>query len=627
MARVKLEDTLFINDFYPFKEATELTIAFAPAKLIQSSAIRKFCESHKDITDQQTMLLDYMFGDTSSIIDTFEHEEDIENEDYEPEMNWFHRNAAAEMLISETGKGDDRAPFYWMRVPLSKPQLASALNFMFYSNGNFYGIQPTPFVSQVRSTAYNQETRKYDEDLLKKMFDNFDGEDYYESGYDILNDMRFKCSKSSLSKVLIAILPQLKMEQIVELSDFINTEMLAKKSAAEVGENIFELKGELITYFYNVKNYYYPKEGTLGNSCMRYDNTTEQIRFYANNPDHVALLSYIENKKLLARAVLWEAVDGKKYVDRIYCSSSKYGTKLAGYCKQKGYKTIHYSTSLEYGLEMSKDCVAQLNTFELKNSHYPYLDSMVYIDVVNNLLCPESQPISTYCNTLDKDYIIKNINRGGCDGGYDIYFGRNNKKGLKYLKDSKGQEIQDYLSRYAIIKKPKLSIVHRNDIITINGNEKVDGDWAEKVLIKRYNSLRPTLSYAGGNEYRYIIRYMDKQFVTYSNYHKLFVSKKESVFVPSINTYVLEKVIQSSNFQAYVKLFKLKKLYGGKLVRIEPGYLNCIKQQIAILPFKESLMDIRKSRVYSVSVKSILWNGIRIKGILIPFKHLRFVKR
>ena len=434
MARVKLEDTRFVNDFYPFNEASELTIAFNPMKLINSSSLRKFCDAHKDITEQQVILLDYMFGNSSSIEDTFEHEENIGEENYVPEMNWFHRSAMASIKISETGKVDTPTTFYWVRVPSDKQSIPVALNFIFHLNGNFYGLQPTSFVSQLRSTTYNKETRNYDEELLTKMFDNFNKDDYYEYGYDILNDMTYKCSKSSLAKVLIAILPQLKMEQIVELSDFISTEMLASKSAAEVGENIFEMKGELITYFYNVKNYYYPKEGSLGNSCMRYDNTTEQIRFYANNPDHVALLSYIENKKLLARAVLWEAVDGKKYVDRIYCSSSKYGTKIAGYCKQKGYKTIHYTTSLEYGLEMSKDCVTKLNTFELKNSHYPYLDSMTYIDVINNLLCPESSPISKYCSGLGKDYIIKNINRNGY-GDNDLYFRRNSEKSLKYLKE------------------------------------------------------------------------------------------------------------------------------------------------------------------------------------------------
>jgi hypothetical protein len=152
--------------------------------------------------------------------------------------------------------------------------------------------------------------------------------------------------------------------------------------------------------------------------------------------------------------------------------------------------------------------------------------------------------------------------------------------------------------------------------------------WCENTLIKKYNSIRPTLvlSKDPNIQSRYILKFYDKQYVIYSTYHKLYILKTDSQYVPVIKTYVLKDIISSSTFQAYLKVSKLRKLYGGKLVKITPDYLRSLKEQINKLPFKESLMDLRQSRVYNISAKNILWNGVRIKGILIPYKQLRFVK-
>lgn len=630
---INFGDTKFVNDLYPIQGGNEVTIVFKPMKLISSANFRKECEKKGKLTPEEIELLDYMFGDSSSIADTVGHDFDDEEEEMDDfDDIWFHNPGSVTMRISTSGKEDNPSEFFWMRHTYKNtPKLASFLNFMFHQNGEFFGIKSSGFLSHIKSAAYNKETHKYDQKELEDLHKAFNDGNYDNEGSDFLSEVNFKCGKTSISKILISLLPELAMEDIVTLSDFINSERLSSRSDDEVSKNIFELKGELITYFYNMKNYLYPKEGTLGNSCMRYDNTTEQIRFYANNPSNVALLAYIENKKLLARAVLWTSVSGQKFSDRIYCSSSKYGTLLTAYCKQKGYKTVHYGTSIDYGLEKaSPDCIVKLDTFELAKSHYPYLDSMAWIDVINKYIAPDGNALTKYMSDLGMEFLVKNINsvNNGC-GDSQVTFHKGKTNRLKYLRDSQGREISRNLWEYAIIRKPKLSIVNCKDIITLNDNDRVDAVWCETTLINKYHCIRPTLLLNTSAEYsaKYVIRYMDKQYVVYSTYHKLYILKKESVYIPSIKSFVLSSAVQSSSFQDFLRLSKLRRMYSNKLVRITPEYLSSLREQISLLPFKESLMDIRKSRVYNVSAKNVLCSGVKIKGIVIPFKQLRLVKK
>jgi hypothetical protein len=76
-----------------------------------------------------------------------------------------------------------------------------------------------------------------------------------------------------------------------------------------------------------------------------------------------------------------------------------------------------------------------------------------------------------------------------------------------------------------------------------------------------------------------------------------------------------------------MKISYLRKKYSNKLIKICPETIESLKAQIKLLPFKESLIDVRKSRIYNVSTKNISLEGIKIKGILFPFKQLRFVKK
>lgn len=620
-----LEETRFVNEFYPHQGQIRLCIAFEPTRLLSASSLIKYLSSKNYISDEQRELLGFIFGDGPSIAERLEHQGENDDGPDDPLRNWFEREGEVNIHISPTGKEATERTFYWFKYTYNNNiPLQTFVNFIHYHEGHFYAIQPSRFTSTLKSLAFESETRKLNKDYLESLCDEFNGEDYDNIGYDTLSTITFKSSKLTLSKVLISLLPDLDMKYIVELSDFINSEIMSKKVANKTSDNIFELKGELITYFYNSKNYRYPNEGTLGNSCMRGSGNTEQIRFYANNASTVSLLALIEDKKLLARSVLWTDINGKKFTDRIYCSSSKYGIRLAAYCKQKDYKTVYYGTNQEYGIEYDKACIVKIDSIELKNSCYPYLDSMQTIDIVNNIICTDADYLVSYLDSANKNYLLRSLRNGMFPR-----FSNKNQKDFKYLKDINGNSITNSLARYTIIKKPKLAVVDRLDVITINGGDKVYYKWCEDNLIKRYNSLRPVIRYNKDPKLKctYTVHYYDKRFTVYSTYHKFYLLETDSVYLPKVKAYVLKDILDSTELSNYIRLIRLRRMYSGKLVRISPEGLSALKAQISLLPFKESLMDIRKSRVYSVQTKNILLNGVRIKGIIIPFKQLRFVKK
>lgn len=627
---IKLHTSKFLSELYPFdSNKREFTILFQQMRLVKSENLRAYLAKTGYLTAEETNMLDYLLGDASSVESLMEHFDEDENDFLQ--IGGIYDTGKISLCVSSTGKEETRDDFYAMRYKYSTvAPIESTFNFIYFKDSKFQCIQGSQLVSQIKSTAFDKDTKKINSKVLHSIYNMLNLDDDGIEGINLIEDINLKSSQTTLSKVLISLFPHLEMKKIVELTDFLNTERISNLSNAGISKNIFELKGDLITYFYNVKNYQYKKEGTLGNSCMRHDSTTEQIRFYANNPTNVSLLAYIINKKLLARGVLWTDVNGDKVVDRIYHSSSKYGAELAAYCKSKGYKTVHPTTSREFGIDMPKACVVKIDSVELKNSNYPYLDSMGVLDVFNSYLSTTKDVLKTHLEDVGiTNYFIIPIDSSSWRFSREALICKNNIAGFGYLRDDHNTSLSN-LNSFVLATKPKAKLLNRNEKITINDNEHVDYEWCKKTLITKYNALRPTLVNVPSflrNKERQVIRFYDKSQVVYSTYHKIYIRRKDSIFVSQIGTFVLKNCINSSVFKYHLMLSKRKKLYGGKLVRIQRDYLRQLKNSIKTLSFNEPLSDLRQSRVYNISSKNVQIDGILIKGIVVPFKYIRFVKK
>lgn len=617
--KLKMNETWFVNNFYPFKDQTEIRVVFQPSKIINSAKLIAYAESKGCLTKEQVELLNNVFGSQPTIKGKFtRNKTDLLK-------NIFSIN----LKVSTTGKEEDNKLFYCVNQSgRDLLPVGQFYNFIFHSEGNFYGISASNFVSRLKNVSKETDTK--DSTLTSDLIKILNTEEKVNYGFDILKKEKFKCGALSIAKVLISLFPNLNMQRITELCDYIKSEMIVEASKNVIDKDIIELKGDLITYFYNHKNYF-ADGGSLGNSCMRYDNATELIRFYANNPTSISMLVLVKNKKICARTILWKSVKGEVFCDRFYSNDTKYETRIVGYCKKKEYKTIYSSNEGTYGMTYSTDCVVQLDKFEIKGSYYPYFDSMYTLDLINKLIAVNSTVLTDYLIKNKKDYIVKDVYRAGANGGStsmgNVSLSKNGNNNILYVLDSEHRNIGS-LSSSTIITKPKLKIINRNNLIVINQNDKVELKWCADTLIKKYNSLRPTLVLQEiKNKSYYVIKYYDKKFTIYSSYHKMHILISQSIYVNKINSYVIKNIVTTTEFKNYLHLASLRKLFGGKLVKIKEEYLTDLKEQLSLLPLKISLMDIRKSRVYSISAKNITNEGVTIKNIVVPFKHLRFIKK
>lgn len=137
--------------------------------------------------------------------------------------------------------------------------------------------------------------------------------------------------------------------------------------------NIDFVKGEDIRYWYNGQNYF-EESGSLGNSCMRYEECQKYFDLYVTNDNiQMFIVKDKDNNKLLGRSLVWD----NKYFDRVYAITTTLEEKIRVYLKTLGYIDAYDND----------DTI----TIKLKNgtnnlSRFPYCDTFKYIskDSISN---------------------------------------------------------------------------------------------------------------------------------------------------------------------------------------------------------------------------------------------------
>lgn len=126
--------------------------------------------------------------------------------------------------------------------------------------------------------------------------------------------------------------------------------------------------------------------GSLGESCMRYDECEEQD-YFAIYQDHCdMLISENENGLIEARALLWTATCGTKIMDRIYTDESFKEQNFKAWANHHGY--VHklkqsYSNKIDFvknGEEIDqKTFFIELHDGYLNDyRRFPYMDTFTY---------------------------------------------------------------------------------------------------------------------------------------------------------------------------------------------------------------------------------------------------------
>ena len=158
---------------------------------------------------------------------------------------------------------------------------------------------------------------------------------------------------------------------------------------------ISEVRGQDIVKWYN-GSYYAPNQAALSSSCMRHDNCSSYIEFYANNPDNCSMIIAVNDENLLlGRAIVWHNAtidyDGESHNNVAFCDRI-YGkpltvTAMQKYAHSHGYITkaeqnYHNETgiALPNGRTASADITVKVN----RHDYYPYMDTLKSIEELSN---------------------------------------------------------------------------------------------------------------------------------------------------------------------------------------------------------------------------------------------------
>ena len=148
---------------------------------------------------------------------------------------------------------------------------------------------------------------------------------------------------------------------------------------------------------YDIKTYYHissyaQERGTLGASCMKYDNCQDYLGIYTENTDKVKLLVMLnEDGGLMGRALLWD-FDTNKIMDRIYTIADeeflfqfkKWATDN-GYLyksEQNWYNTLQFENLSTEKKELKLEIKLDNSQFR----RYPYVDTFKFFDEEKGLL-------------------------------------------------------------------------------------------------------------------------------------------------------------------------------------------------------------------------------------------------
>lgn len=198
-----------------------------------------------------------------------------------------------------------------------------------------------------------------------------------------------------------------------DIEQFVN-EYKAKIDNLNNIEQYFEIvDGEEIKHWYSVDNYY-AEEGSLGGSCMRYDECQDYLDIYVNNKNVNLLIlkSPNDSDKIIGRALIWTLTDGSTFMDRVYVYKEFYSNIFKEYASKNNWLYKKSDNSSEDCDVIKPDGSIYSDELEVKvkgydYEKYPYADTLKFYYLYDNKISNRSDK--------KKDYIKIEDTEGGID--------------------------------------------------------------------------------------------------------------------------------------------------------------------------------------------------------------------
>lgn len=154
----------------------------------------------------------------------------------------------------------------------------------------------------------------------------------------------------------------------------------------DTSEVVF-VRGHWIKEMYHEKNYA-SLNGTLGNSCMRYDRTNNYLDIYVKNPSVCKLAVLLNSEgKVQARALVW-TVDGVDYHDRIYYTSDLIQDRMKAFFLTNNIQNCagQYPNPKMIKIEADVSNKDFDKRVLLDHQYYPYMDNLKYMSEDRTIL-------------------------------------------------------------------------------------------------------------------------------------------------------------------------------------------------------------------------------------------------
>ena len=173
------------------------------------------------------------------------------------------------------------------------------------------------------------------------------------------------------------------------------------------------VKGREIYDRYQFENYYEPS-GSLANSCMAEADSSWLLPYTEN--DSVSLVIYKSqdaDDMIIGRAILWDCMDGKKFMDRVYSNSDSDVDLFRDYALENGWwcKLNNNSSSYINSIGPNNQREDHLDVkVELKKGYenFPYMDTLKFYSPSTGIISnskPESG-LYYFCESTDGEYDI-----------------------------------------------------------------------------------------------------------------------------------------------------------------------------------------------------------------------------
>jgi hypothetical protein len=191
---------------------------------------------------------------------------------------------------------------------------------------------------------------------------------------------------------------------------------------------------KMLTYYHI--NSYAQERGTLGASCMKYDNCQDYLGIYTHNSDKVKMLVMLNDEGgLIGRALLWNLND-YKIMDRIYTiSDEEFAFQFKKWATDNGYlykseQNWYNTLNFENLLTPKKELKISIKLDEFSFSQYPYVDTFKFFDkengILQNYMEGYSKKFKTLCASDGGQYgcdylVFDDINRVLRQRGDSVY--------------------------------------------------------------------------------------------------------------------------------------------------------------------------------------------------------------